>query len=102
MANVFQFLEVQPADPGKKPAPQRIRQYGNFGFRPIPAAWLAEHDIDDGGPVIAPERTELPFQTSNANASAAGDDMLLGSDLAASAINEGRQAAERILDYPEV
>ena len=38
-----------------------------FGFRPSPAPWFAEHniDIDDGGRVIAPEQTEMPFQTSN-------------------------------------
>ncbi len=74
-----------------------------FGFRPSPPSWFAEHniDIDDGGRVIAPEKTEMPFQTSNPRIFAGGD-MVRGSDLVVTAIYEGRQAAEGILDYLEV
>ena len=74
-----------------------------FGFRPSPSSWFSEHniDIDDGGRVIAPEKTEMPFQTSNPRIFAGGD-MVRGSDLVVTAIYEGRQAAEGILDYLEV
>jgi glutamate synthase (NADPH/NADH) small chain len=74
-----------------------------FGFRPSPAPWFGEHNIttDDGGRVIAPEQGEMPFQTSNPKVFAGGD-MVRGSDLVVTAIYEGRQAAEGILDYLEV
>ncbi len=74
-----------------------------FGFRPSPAEWFGEHDIaiDDGGRVIAPEQADMPFQTSNPKVFAGGD-MVRGSDLVVTAIYEGRQAAEGILDYLEV
>ncbi len=74
-----------------------------FGFRPSPAAWFGEHDIDtdDGGRVLAPEQNAFPFQTSNPKIFAGGD-MVRGSDLVVTAIYEGRQAAEGILDYLEV
>ena len=74
-----------------------------FGFRPNPAPWFSQHDInvDDAGRVIAPEQAELPFQTANPRVFAGGD-MVRGSDLVVTAIYEGRQAAEAILDYLEV
>ncbi len=74
-----------------------------FGFRPSPADWFARHEInlDDGGRVIAPERAERPFQTSNPKIFAGGD-MVRGSDLVVTAIYEGREAAEGILDYLEI
>jgi glutamate synthase (NADPH/NADH) small chain len=74
-----------------------------FGFRPSPSAWFSDHniDIDDGGRVIAPEQGEMPFQTSNPKVFAGGD-MVRGSDLVVTAIYEGRQAAEGILDYLDV
>ena len=74
-----------------------------FGFRPDPADWFAEHaiDIDAGGRVLAPEQNAFPFQTSNPKVFAGGD-MVRGSDLVVTAIYEGRQAAEGILDYLEV
>lgn len=56
---------------------------------------------DDGGQVIAPEQADFPFQTSNPKVFAGGD-MVRGSDLVVTAIYEGRQAAEGILDYLEV
>ncbi len=73
-----------------------------FGFRPSPADWFSEYDIrlDDGGRVIA-NQNEHSFQTTNAKVFAGGD-MVRGSDLVVTAVFEGRQAAEGILDYLEV
>ncbi len=74
-----------------------------FGFQPSPAPWMEEHDIKlaDWGGVIAPEEQEFAFQTSNPKVFAGGD-MVRGSDLVVTAIWEGREAAEGILDYLEV
>ncbi len=74
-----------------------------FGFRPSPADWFGANgiELDDGDRVIAPERGEFPFQTANPKVFAGGD-MVRGSDLVVTAIYEGRQAAEGILDYLEV
>ena len=71
-----------------------------FGFRPSPADWFSELkvDTDDSGRVNAPEESEFAFQTSNPKIFAGGD-MVRGSDLVVTAIWEGRQAAEGILDY---
>lgn len=74
-----------------------------FGFRPSPPEWLQDHDVKvhDWGGVVAPEEQEYKFQTSNPKVFAGGD-MVRGSDLVVTAIWEGRQAAEGILDYLEV
>ncbi len=74
-----------------------------FGFRPSPDTWLSQHsiDTDESGRVIAPEKSEFPFQTSNKKVFAGGD-MVRGSDLVVTAIYEGRKAAEGILEYLEV
>ncbi len=74
-----------------------------FGFRPDPADWFADFqiNIDDAGKVTAPEQNTYPFQTSNQKIFAGGD-MVRGSDLVVTAIYEGRKAAEGILDYLEV
>ncbi|CEA03774.1 glutamate synthase subunit beta [Pseudomonas saudimassiliensis] len=74
-----------------------------FGFRPSPAAWFTDVEvgIDEQGRVIAPEQARYKFQTSNPKVFAGGD-MVRGSDLVVTAIWEGRQAAEGILDYLEV
>ena len=74
-----------------------------FGFRPNPADWFGDHTIaiDEGGRVLAPEQNEFRFQTSNPKVFAGGD-MVRGSDLVVTAIYEGREAAEGILDYLEV
>lgn len=74
-----------------------------FGFRPSPASWFDQHGIktDEGGKVLAAEDQEFPFQTENPKVFAGGD-MVRGSDLVVTAIWEGRQAAEAILDYLEV
>ena len=71
-----------------------------FGFRPSPAPWFESVDIktDNQGRVIAPEAGTFRFQTSNPKIFAGGD-MVRGSDLVVTAIYEGRQAAEGILDY---
>lgn len=71
-----------------------------FGFRPNPPEWLADHSVETNnwGGVVAPEEQEYMFQTSNPKVFAGGD-MVRGSDLVVTAIWEGRQAAEGILDY---
>jgi glutamate synthase (NADPH/NADH) small chain len=71
-----------------------------FGFRPSPAAWFKDFNIatDSGGRVIAPGEGKFKFQTANPKVFAGGD-MVRGSDLVVTAVFEGRQAAEGILDY---
>ena len=71
-----------------------------FGFRPSPADWFADHDIgvDEIGRVQAKEQQQYKYQTSNPKIFAGGD-MVRGSDLVVTAVYEGRQAAEGILDY---
>ena len=74
-----------------------------FGFRPSPAPWFKDFGIEvnswDG--VVAPEEQKFKFQTSNKKVFAGGD-MVRGSDLVVTAIWEGRQAAEGILDFLDV
>lgn len=74
-----------------------------FGFRPSPAPWFEKHGINvaDWGGVVAPEAQEFKFQTSNPKVFAGGD-MVRGSDLVVTAIWEGREAADGILDYLDV
>ncbi len=74
-----------------------------FGFQPDPPAWFQEVDVqtNDWDGVIAEEHQTFKFQTSNPKVFAGGD-MVRGSDLVVTAIWEGRQAAEGILDYLEV
>ncbi len=71
-----------------------------FGFKPNPAPWFAEHGIttNNWGGVEAPEAQTFKFQTKNPKVFAGGD-MVRGSDLVVTAIWEGREAAEGILDY---
>ncbi len=73
-----------------------------FGFRPSPQPWFADHGIslDQAGRVIAKGNTHA-FQTSNPKVFAGGD-MVRGSDLVVTAVYEGRQAAEGILEYLNV
>ncbi|MHB9117074.1 MAG: FAD-dependent oxidoreductase [Burkholderiales bacterium] len=70
-----------------------------FGFRPNPQPWFAEFGIatDPSGRVVAKDGQHA-FQTGNAKVFAGGD-MVRGSDLVVTAIYEGRQAAQGILDY---
>lgn len=74
-----------------------------FGFRPSPAPWFAQFNVatNDNGQVLAAETQEFKFQTANPKIFAGGD-MVRGSDLVVTAIWEGRQAAEGILDFLEV
>lgn len=74
-----------------------------FGFRPSPADWFegCKVDIDSQGRVVAAEQARYRFQTSNPKIFAGGD-MVRGSDLVVTAIWEGRQAAEGIIEYLEL
>jgi len=74
-----------------------------FGFQPNPPEWFGGIDVqtNDWDGVVAEEFQTFPFQTTNPKVFAGGD-MVRGSDLVVTAIWEGRQAAEGILDYLEV
>lgn len=74
-----------------------------FGFNPNPPEWFSDHDvrINSWGGVVVPENQDYKFQTTNPKVFAGGD-MVRGSDLVVTAIWEGRQAAEGILDYLDV
>jgi glutamate synthase (NADPH/NADH) small chain len=71
-----------------------------FGFQPSPAPWFADYGIilDEKGRVRAPAKGKHAFQTSNPKIFSGGD-MVRGSDLVVTAIFEGREAAEGMLDY---
>ncbi|WP_016955081.1 FAD-dependent oxidoreductase [Catenovulum agarivorans] len=74
-----------------------------FGFQPNPAPWLADYgvELDQWDRVKAPADGQFKYQTSNEKIFAGGD-MVRGADLVVTAIDEGRKAAEGILDYLEV
>jgi glutamate synthase (NADPH/NADH) small chain len=74
-----------------------------FGFQPDPPAWLGDAGVqtNDWDGVIAAEHQEFKFQTDNPKIFAGGD-MVRGSDLVVTAIWEGRQAGEGILDYLDI
>ncbi len=74
-----------------------------FGFQPSPPEWLGQVQVNtaDWGAVIAEEEQTFPFQTSNPKVFAGGD-MVRGSDLVVTAVWEGRQAAQGILNYLDV
>ncbi len=71
-----------------------------FGFQPNPAQWLVDEGVTlnswDG--IVAPEDSDYPFQTANPKIFAGGD-AVRGSDLVVTAIDEGRRAADAMLDY---
>ncbi len=71
-----------------------------FGFQPSPPDWLKDARIkcDEKGRVSAPSDSSFPYQTSNPKVFAGGD-MVRGSDLVVTAVYEGREAAQSILDY---
>jgi glutamate synthase (NADPH/NADH) small chain len=71
-----------------------------FGFRPSPASWFSDFNIqiNDWGGVQASTDLALKFQTTNPKVFAGGD-MVRGSDLVVTAVFEGREAAEGILNY---
>jgi len=71
-----------------------------FGFRPSPAPWFKDFNIDinDWGGVQTSSDLALKFQTSNPKVFAGGD-MVRGSDLVVTAVFEGREAAQGILNF---
>lgn len=71
-----------------------------FGFLPSPPQWMIDAgvEIDSRGRVIAIEKSKFALQTSKGNVFAGGD-MVLGSDLVVTAVDQGRKAALGILDY---
>ena len=71
-----------------------------FGFRPSPASWFSDFDIqiNDWGGVQTSGDLSRPFQTTNPKVFAGGD-MVRGSDLVVTAVFEGREAAQGILNY---
>ena len=71
-----------------------------FGFQPSPPEWLGEVNVqtNDWNGVVAAEEQTFKFQTSNPKIFAGGD-MVRGSDLVVTAIWEGREAADGILDF---
>ena len=74
-----------------------------FGFRPSPADWFEGNNIetDESGRVIAKEDARFPYQPTNPKIFAGGD-MVRGSDLVVTAIDDDRKAAEGILDYLDI
>ncbi len=71
-----------------------------FGFLPSPPQWMVDAgvELDARGRVIAVDSSDFALQTSKENVFAGGD-MVLGSDLVVTAIDQGRKAALGILDY---
>ena len=71
-----------------------------FGFRPSPATWFDDYDIqiNDWGGVQTSSDLAVKFQTTNPKVFAGGD-MVRGSDLVVTAVFEGREAAQGILNY---
>ncbi len=74
-----------------------------FGFQASPSPWFEAFsiDVDSYGRVLAPKNGQFMYQTSNEKIFAGGD-MVRGSDLVVTAIDEGRKAAEGIMDYLDV
>ncbi|WP_373958739.1 FAD-dependent oxidoreductase [Vibrio gigantis] len=74
-----------------------------FGFQPHAMKWLEPFgvELDQWGRIKAPGQQEFQYQTTNSKIFAGGD-AVRGSDLVVTAIDEGRKAAEGILDYLEV
>ncbi len=74
-----------------------------FGFQPHQMRWLESFgvDLDQWGRIDAPEDQKFPFQTSNKKLFAGGD-AVRGSDLVVTAIDEGRKAAEGMLDFLKI
>ncbi|WP_144210214.1 FAD-dependent oxidoreductase [Shewanella donghaensis] len=70
-----------------------------FGFQASPAPWFSDFGIEtnEWGLVKANKFDDNPFQTTNPKVFAGGD-MVRGSDLVVTAIAEGRDAAQGILN----
>lgn len=71
-----------------------------FGFQPSPPKWLAANgvELDERNRIKVNHQNGLKFQTTNAKIYAGGD-AVRGSDLVVTAIAEGREAAQSILEY---
>lgn len=71
-----------------------------FGFQPHAMPWLEPFgvELDQWGRIKAASQQSFQYQTSNEKIFAGGD-AVRGSDLVVTAIDEGRKAAEGILDY---
>ncbi|NQZ22493.1 MAG: FAD-dependent oxidoreductase [Colwellia sp.] len=71
-----------------------------FGFLPSPPQWMKDAgvELDSRGRVVAVANSEFALQTTKKNIFAGGD-MVLGSDLVVTAVDQGRKAAIGILDY---
>ena len=71
-----------------------------FGFRPNPADWFADFDVQTApnGRVRVDTLGGHPFQTTNPKVFAGGD-MVRGSDLVVTAVYEGREAAKGIARF---
>ena len=70
-----------------------------FGFRASPADWFAENQVEvDGQGLVTVQSDPFLGQTVNPKVFAGGD-MVRGADLVVTAVFEGRNAAEGILDY---
>lgn len=71
-----------------------------FGFLPSPPKWMVDAgvELDSRGRVLASEKGQYALQTSQTNIFAGGD-MVLGSDLVVTAVDQGRKAALGILDF---
>jgi len=91
---------IPEAIPGSEEVLPADRVIIAFGFQPNPAPWFAEFGIavDLRGRVQASPGGRFKFQTRNPKVFAGGD-MVRGSDLVVTAVFEGREAAEGILDY---
>ena len=88
--------EVVPGSEEVIPADQVIMA---FGFRPSPADWMSDFGIaleSDGR--VRTQGHAHTGQTSNPKVFAGGD-MVRGSDLVVTAVFEGREAAQGILDH---
>ena len=102
--------ELGPADEDGRRRPQPVPESEflmpataviiAFGYQPNPPEWLQQHKVElsDWGTVLATGDTEYAMQTSNPKIFAGGD-MVRGADLVVTAIAEGRNAAEGMLDY---
>ena len=71
-----------------------------FGFRPSPADWFGDHGIATlpNGRLRVDRMGQYAFQTTHPKVFAGGD-MVRGSDLVVTAVNEGREAAKGIVRY---
>ena len=71
-----------------------------FGFRPNPADWFADFNVQTApnGRVRVDTLGGHPFQTTNPKVFAGGD-MVRGSDLVVTAVYEGREAAKGIARF---